>query len=453
MPSYLAAAKAATVTGAGYAGAGFDSTIGAALVAAAGASAPIGAYAGAAVAFVAAYIGKAFAIVSAALAQALASADPLVGDLLDVSLGPAIDLCGKAIAAAPRAAATAYTTCGELLVYGGEAAVKYLSAAAAFAINVITNLDAPVGDFLDVVLGGSISALVAAWAALPGLYAAATAKLAIGVDATVSALVGIAKLSASQLQAALASKSISDLLDVTLGNLFNSIQFVATPVYNGAAYAIAEAYLRAGEGVSALLGVGQSGIDAIAAAWAYLAATGAGTAVGSARRHRRRDRATYLRSEVPRPAAAPAAALQRAAVRSAAPLRRRAARSRRSAARASARQLVHRPARRRREQRHRPARRRREQSRRRARVGPDAGVRLLQPCAALRAARPAVSAGPWDYGTQVRVKWGGVGWQCGGAREFRNIFHIRPTPRPVRRAARPHTHSHTARSAARRQNR
>jgi hypothetical protein len=283
VPSYLAAAKAATVTGAGYAGAGFDSTIGAALVAASGASAPIGAYAGAAVAFVASYVGKAVAIVSAALAQALASADPLVGDLLDLSLGPAIDLCGKAIAAAPGAAATAYTTCGELLVYGGEAAVKYLSAAAAFAINVITNLDAPVGDFLDVVLGGSISALVAAWAALPGLYAAATAKLAIGVDATVSALVGIAKLSASQLQAALASKSISDLLDVTLGNLFNSIQFVATPVYNGAAYAIAEAYLRAGEGVSALLGVGQSGIDAIAAAWAYLAATGAGTAVGSAR--------------------------------------------------------------------------------------------------------------------------------------------------------------------------
>ena len=67
--------------------------------------------------------------------------------------------------AAPGAAATAYTTCGELIVYGGEAAVKYLSAAAAFAINVITNLDAPVGDFLDVVLGGSISALVAAWAA------------------------------------------------------------------------------------------------------------------------------------------------------------------------------------------------------------------------------------------------------------------------------------------------
>ena len=39
-------------------------------------------------------------IVSAALAQALASADPLVGDLLDLSLGPAIDVCGKAIAAA-----------------------------------------------------------------------------------------------------------------------------------------------------------------------------------------------------------------------------------------------------------------------------------------------------------------------------------------------------------------
>ena len=329
VPSYLAAAKAATVTGAGYAGAGFDSTIGAALVAASGASAPIGAYAGAAVAFVAAYVGKAFAIVSAALAQALASADPLVGDLLDVSLGPAIDLCGKAIAAAPGAAATAYTTCGEI-VYGGEAAVKYLSAAAAFAINVITNLDAPVGDFLDVVLGGSISALVAAWAALPG-RAAATRALAIGVDATVSALVGIAKLSASQLQAALASKSISDLLDVTLGNLFNSIQFVATPVYNGAAYAIAEAYLRAGEGVSALLGVGQSGIDAIAAAWAYLAATGAGTAVGSARVAIAAAIGNLfgaLGGAASACGRALAAALQRAAARSAAPLRRARQRAR-----------------------------------------------------------------------------------------------------------------------------